>query len=300
MRENDFLNWLSDQAPEHPAVEIPIGDDMAAVRLPGPLAILKIDQCLDQVHVDCRTQSAQAIGQKAVNRCLSDCAAMACVPSALLLSVALPHNATEDFARELYLGCRSAADIFRCPIVGGDTAVWDQRLAITVAAVGSQTGPLARRNAGKPGDLILVSGALGGSILGRHLTFTPRIELAQQLITRVQIHAMMDLSDGLLADLPRLCRASGTGALVYLPHVPVHDDARTLAAQTGRQPIEHALGDGEDYELLLTLSSEDAEKVTDLGLSAIGMLTAEKDLVVIDGTGSRMPWPKGGYEHGES
>lgn len=297
MKENDFLSWLAENTPEHPAVKIPIGDDMAAIDIASSLAVLKIDQCLDLVHVDSRIHTPQEIGRKAVNRCLSDCAAMACMPAAILLSVALPDHVTANFAQQLYLGCRSAADAFHCPIVGGDTGVWDQRLAITVAAVGRQIGPLIRRGGGKPGDLICVSGPLGGSILGRHMTFTPRIELAQQLAMRVDIHAMMDLSDGLLADLPRLCKASNTGALVYLPHVPVHDDAGKLAAQTGKRPVDHALGDGEDYELLLTLSPQDAERAFDLGITAIGMLTAEPGLWIVEESGGRHPWPHGGYEH---
>lgn len=297
MKENDFLNWLADNTPNHPAVDIPIGDDMASVDLAGSPALLKIDQCLDQVHVDSRVHTPQEIGRKAVNRCLSDCAAMACAPAAILLSVALPRRVSAEFAQQLYLGCRSAADAFNCPIVGGDTGVWDQRLAVTVAALGRKTGPTIRRDGGKPGDLICVSGELGGSILGRHLTFTPRIELAQQLAARVSIHSMMDLSDGLLTDLPRLCRASHTGALIYLPHVPIHNDARRLAGQSGREPVEHALGDGEDYELLLTLAPEDAAKASDLGITAIGMLTAESDLCLIDAAGGRLPWPSGGYEH---
>lgn len=297
MKENDFLQWLDQVTPKHPAVDIPIGDDMAAVTLPDSPALLKIDQCLDLVHVDSRTQSPFDIGRKAVNRCLSDCAAMACMPAAVLISVALPRQTSADFAQQLYLGCRAAADAFDCPIVGGDTGVWDQRLAITIAALGRKIGPIARRDGGKPGDVICVSGELGGSILGRHLTFTPRIELARELARRVNIHAMMDLSDGLLADLPRLCRKSGTGAIIYAPHIPIHQDVLVLSAQTGKLPVQHALGDGEDYELLLTLAQEDVARVADLDITPIGMLTAEPGLFLADGSGQLQPWPAGGYEH---
>ena len=135
MRENDFLRWIRENTPQHPAVPLGIGDDMAVVDIGASPAILKTDQCLDQVHFDLRQHSATQAGHKAVNRCLSDCAAMACLPAALMISVALPREGPgsgEAFAKELFLACRDAGAAFGCPLVGGDTGMWDQRLAITV------------------------------------------------------------------------------------------------------------------------------------------------------------------------
>src|SRR5437660_1417979 len=110
MRENDFLNWLQERAGNSPAVPVGIGDDMAGVTLSSwqNMALLKIDQALDGVHFDLAVHSARAAGIKAVNRCLSDCAAMACRPAAILVSVALPKSADEQLARELFLGCEAA------------------------------------------------------------------------------------------------------------------------------------------------------------------------------------------------
>lgn len=303
MRENDFLSWLAANAPAN--VPLGIGDDMAAVTLASHanLALLKIDQALDKIHFDLSVHSPRAAGIKAVNRCLSDCAAMACRPVALLLSVALPDTADEAFARELFLGCRDAAGVFSCPIVGGDTAIWDQSLALTVAALGATSRPPITRAGARPGDAILVSGQLGGSILGRHMTFTPRIELAEQLAAAVHITAMMDLSDGLAQDLPRLCASSNVGAIVAPAQLPIHPDAATLAARDGLPAGLHALADGEDYELLLTVPESELAKIfptpgaATFPLTRIGTITRERTLHLLTPDEALQPWPRAGWEH---
>ncbi len=213
MRENQFLQWIRDNTPMHEKVHVNVGDDMAAVEIGGGLAVLKIDQCLDRVHFDLREHTAAQAGRKAVNRCLSDCAAMGCLPAAIMVSVALPREGPasgEAFAKELFLACRDAGAVFDCPLVGGDTAVWDQRLALTVSALGriGKNEKLILRSGAKVGDVLFVSGSLGGSILGRHLSFEPRILLAQKLIKAAGdgLHAMMDVSDGLGAGYPAYVR----------------------------------------------------------------------------------------------
>ncbi len=306
MKENDVLDWIARNAKSYPWVQIGVGDDMAAVTLPGGefsnLALLKIDQALDQVHFDLRSHRPAAAGKKAVNRCLSDCAAMACVPTAILISVALPQTATTAMMRELFDGCQAAAAAFNCPIVGGDTAIWDQRLAITVAALGSSIRPPIRRSGAKAGDALCVTGKLGGSILGRHLDFIPRIEPAQQLAAAINIHAMMDLSDGLAMDLPRMMTASGTGACVNAAWVPIHPDALRLQQRDGKPALQHALCDGEDYELLFAVDSDDARQLanvdSDISVTIIGRVTPPPgQCVLMDEYGHMQAWPKGGWEY---
>jgi thiamine-monophosphate kinase len=309
MRENDFLRWIAAQTPPHPRVPLNVGDDMASVRLgegSGPPALLKIDQCLDGVHFDLRRHTAGQAGRKAVNRCLSDCAAMACRPAAILIAVALPREGPgsgEAAAREMFLACRDAAAVFDCPLVGGDTAIWDGRLAITVAALGVSAagGREVRRAGAEVGDTLLVSGQLGGALKGRHLTFVPRIELALKLARAAGpgLHAMMDLSDGLAQDLPRLCAASGVGAEVHTGQLPIHPDAEALAAEDGVPAGLHALADGEDYELLFALdpaATPEIVHLSDVPLTAIGTVTA-RDLRLIDAAGAAHPWPRGGWEY---
>ncbi len=314
MRENDFIAWITAQSPPTPAVRIGIGDDMAAIATESPdsgalrgtgvlspLVLLKIDQALDQVHFDLATHTPREAGRKAVNRCLSDCAAMACLPRAILISVALPQSAGDDFARELFLGSRDAAAVFNCPLVGGDTAIWNQRLAITVAAMGTAEHDPIRRSGAKPGDIVCVSGQLGGSILGRHMTFTPRVAFSQKLATAANIHAMMDISDGLAMDYPRLLAASGCGGVVDTRRLPVHPDARNLATQDGQPAWRHALSDGEDYELLFTLAASDfpliANLDTDVPVTAIGTVTGSGPLQLILPDGTAISWPVGGWEY---
>ncbi len=308
MRENDFLRWIHANTPSAEGVPVNIGDDMAAVSIAPSLALLKTDQCLDQVHFDLRQHTAVQAGTKAVNRCLSDCAAMACIPAAIMISVALPKEGPgsgEAFAKALFLACRDAAAVFNCPLVGGDTAVWDQRLAITVSALGRipEGQRLITRSGARAGDTLFVSGALGGSILGRHLSFTPRMALAQKIAHAAKggLHAMMDLSDGLAQDLPRLCEASGMGARVYPARLPLHEDAWAVAENDSLPAGVHALIDGEDYELLFAIDPGAVPEIvnlTDVPLTAIGEVTAERAVALVDENGHAHPWPRAGWEHG--
>nr|MBA2708880.1 thiamine-monophosphate kinase [Gemmatimonadaceae bacterium] len=194
-------------------------------------------------------------------RNLSDCAAMACLPEAAVAAVALPKRplaglALLDFAKELYVGLREAADVYSCVLVGGDTASWDGKLAITVTILARSAGiPPITRSGAKPGDHVYITGPLGGSILGRHMTFKPKIEqgrLIGLLGTLGAVHAMIDVSDGLSRDLKHICRQSGVGAIIEADCIPIHEDATALCLRDGISALEHALHDGEDHELLFT------------------------------------------------
>jgi thiamine-monophosphate kinase len=252
--EFDFITWVRTQQKATALVPLPAGDDMATLRWPAEdLLLAAVDQVLDGVHFDSAVHSPRAIGRKVMNRNLSDCAAMACLPAAALVSVAAPHGCGEAYLRELYLGIKEAGDVFECPIVGGDTGSWPGKLAVTVSILGRSAGvtPITRAGA-HANELIYVTGSLGGSILGRHMTFAPRVVLARQLARDYRLTAMIDVSDGLSRDLGHLCWESHVGAVVDAALLPIHDDARVLSARDGRPPLEHALHDGEDHELLFT------------------------------------------------
>ena len=264
--EFDFIDWIRSMQRPSGLVKLGVGDDLAVLNWPeNDLLLVGVDQVLDGVHFDSRIHSPRSIGKKAMNRNLSDCAAMACLPAAAVAAVALPRGAGEEFARELYLGMREAADVFDCPIVGGDTGVWDGRLALTVTIMGRSAGiePIARSGA-KPGDWIYVSGPLGGSLSGRHMTFEPRINLARELAGAFEIHAMIDLSDGLSRDLQHICRQSGVGALIESDQLPLHEDIGKIP-QNDWSPAEHAVHDGEDYELLFASPGCDHPAVFRIG-----------------------------------
>jgi thiamine-monophosphate kinase len=300
--EFDFIDWIRSQQPRTDAVPVPAGDDLAVLKWPaGDLLLVGVDQVLDGVHFDSATHPPRAIGRKVMNRNLSDCAAMACLPAAAVTTVALPKGIGLDYAKELYLGLREAADRFDCAIIGGDTASWGGRLVVTVTILGRPAGvePVTRAGA-RPGDGLYVTGPLGGSRLGRHMTFAPRIALARELTRASRPTAMIDLSDGLSRDLRQICQSSGVGAVLDSSAIPVCDDARELSARDGRPPLEHALHDGEDHELLFTMP-ETAAAAAILArrpeIRRIGTITRGEGIWLQNPDGSREALPAGGWEH---
>ena len=261
--ESDLLERLRKASVATPAVPIPIGDDLAAMFWDGgDLLLIGIDQVLGGVHFDANAHSPAQIARKAVDRNLSDCAAMACLPHAMVMSIAAPRgtdvNALIDAARD-------AGRRFDCLLVGGDTGSWPGPLAISVAMVGRSEGvkPVTRCGA-RPGDRLYVTGPRGGSILGRHIDITPRIHEARALARSCDLHAMLDISDGLSRDLDRMCRASQVGATLDAHAIPIHPDAFRM--NDGVLPLDHALHDGEDHELLLACPRCDHPGVTCIGV----------------------------------
>ena len=278
MSEFAFIKWLTNQQQSKGLVRTAAGDDMAVLDFPrGELLLVGVDQVLDQVHFDATEHTARQIGAKVMNRNLSDCAAMACLPVAAVVAVALPRGCGMEYARDLYLGLKEAADKFDCAIIGGDTASWEGRLACSVTVLVRSAGinPVLRRGA-KVGDGIFVSGALGGSILGRHMDFIPRINLARELAGRYRLSAMLDISDGLSRDLGHICEESGVGAMLLGEQIPIHEDARRLAARDGKEAWEHALHDGEDHELVFT----SADRIELEGITRIGEVIAGNEIQV--------------------
>jgi thiamine-monophosphate kinase len=292
--EFDFIQWIQSQQTPSQLVKLGVGDDLAVLNWPkDDLLLVGCDQVLDGVHFDSKVHSPRAIGKKAMNRNLSDCAAMACLPAAAVATVALPRDVGEEYAKELYLGMKEAADVFACPIIGGDTGSWPGKLAVTVSILGRSEGimPVSRGGA-VPNQRIYVTGPLGGSILGRHMTFLPKIQTARDLAKTGAIGSMIDLSDGLSRDLPHICRQSGVGAVLLEEMIPVHEDAIEMR-RDGHSPLEHALHDGEDYELLFT--SNDVIPGALPGI-LIGWTTAEPAVRIRTMQGD-MPLEPKGWEH---
>lgn len=274
--EFDFIHWIQKQQQAGGNIIVPAGDDMAVLRWSGEdLLLVAVDQVIDGVHFDSAIHSPRQIGRKVMNRNLSDCAAMACLPAGAVACVALPQGCGQEYARELYMGMREAADAFDCGIVGGDTGSWAGKLVASVTILGRSAGIApVRRSGAKVGDWIYVTGALGGSILGRHMDFVPRIALARSLAGAHKITAMIDISDGLSRDLAHICRSSGVGAEIESERIPVHADAVTLSAKDGRPALEHALHDGEDHELAFT----SPEAITMPGVVRIGRIVEGQDI----------------------
>ena len=227
-----------------------------------------------------------------MNRNLSDVAAMGGRPLAATLSLVVPRSMTLDQVQEVYLGAEEAGLAAACPIVGGDFASWDSRLVVTVGILGTVDHPVLREGS-LPGQTLFVTGALGGSILGRHLTFEPRVGLSRRLAAGGDETAMIDLSDGLSRDLGHVCRASSVGAVIDAAAIPVHGDAVEVSRRDGRPPLDHALHDGEDYELLFTGRPREYP-----GATRVGVVTDEPGATWLRlADGSRRPLAPEGWGH---
>jgi thiamine-monophosphate kinase len=304
--ESQFIAWLRSRLGEHAALRLGPGDDAAVVRMgDGHECVVTTDLLTDGVDFDLAGDAASRVGRKALAVNLSDLAAMAARPVAAVIAVALPRQNGLAIAQELYEGLLPLADRYGVAIAGGDTNTWDAPLAIAITLFGTPgpSGPLVRSGA-RPGDRILVTGEFGGSILGRHFDFEPRVDEALLLAGRYPLHAGIDVSDGLSLDLSRLAAASDCGALVRLDQIPVAQAAVELASQRtdGLTPLDHALGDGEDFELILAVPASAAERMLTeqpLGvrLTCIGEFVPEHGLWEQLPDGERRKLEPRGWEH---
>ena len=244
--EDRLLAELLPSLGRHRRVLTRAGDDCAVVQAPGgnKLVLLKCDCVVENVHFK-RSADPVAVGWKAMMRPLSDFAAMSGVPQFALITLMLPPRTTVAWVKMTYQGMRRAAAKFDVAIVGGETSRAPSVAAISVSVSGYvEPNRRVLRSGGRAGDDLYVTGRLGGSIRGRHLSFLPRIEEARWLTKNFKINAMMDLSDGLGTDLPRLAEASQVGFEVDEASLPRSSGATT----------RQAVSDGEDYELIFAIS----------------------------------------------
>lgn len=259
MSELELLRWIRARLPRRDGrIVVDSGDDAAVVRGVRGLWAFKIDSVLEGVHFDGRIARPEEVGHKAIARPLSDLAAMGAVPAFALAAIAIPRRTPESEVRRVILGMERTARRFGTAIVGGDLASHGGGLALSVALLGRvRGGPPLRRSGARPGDVLAVTGTLGGSLLGKHLRFVPRVREAQAIRRRFRVRAMIDVSDGLLRDLGHLCEESGVGAVLDEARIPISAAARAMARRDGRSALDHALADGEDYELLFALPAEE-------------------------------------------
>jgi thiamine-monophosphate kinase len=258
---------------ELPASRRFIGDDCAVVEFAGAknLLVLKTDCVVEKIHFKPST-NAELVGWKAMMRPLSDFAAVSAVPQFALITLILPAARSTSWIKKLYRGLKRASAKFDVAIVGGETSGTRGPVTISVSVAGFvEKNRKVSRAGGKKGDDLFVTGRLGGSLRGKHLQFVPRIEQSRWLTTNFRLHAMMDLSDGLGVDLPRLARASRLGFKIDKNALPLAPGAT----------IDNAISHGEDYELLFAISPRYRarlqktwrKKFPKLPLTRIGCLT---------------------------
>lgn len=269
--EFDLIGRLKSQVQADARVSLGIGDDCAILTPPPDRDVLiTTDMLLDGVHFLSDQHSLEQIARKSMAVNISDIAAMGGDPVAAFVSLALPRSWTESQAHQLMSALANAAREFAVQIAGGDTTTWQAPLAINITLYGyAKTGEAILRSGAQPGDIICVSGPLGGSLHGSQFTFTPRVGEARWLKDHFLIHAMIDLSDGLISDLGHILTASQVGAELISGQIPISEMAYSL--NDDKTPLEHALSDGEDFELLWTLPAPEFEKLQQ---------TAEKPVVV--------------------
>jgi thiamine-monophosphate kinase len=267
---------------------------------PGAVGLVTTDMLMEGTCFRLAEAGPRLVGRKAMAVNLSDIAAMAGRPVAAVVSVALPQQGGRALAEQLYLGLRELADEYQTAIIGGDTNSWKGPLVISVTLLGEATGrgPV-RRSGAQPGDWLLVTGPLGGSIRGKHLTFCPRVQEALQLHASTDLHALIDISDGLAADVGHLCTESHCGAVLRAEAIPLTPEALTM--NDGRTPLEHALSDGEDFELVLTLAPNEAQQLLQTqpipGIHLVHLGACVEQGLWLEENGQRRALEARGYVH---
>lgn len=301
--ETELTTWLRGRLPRHDCAPLGLTDDAALLMWDGQQCVATVDMLNEGVDFRLAVDEPRRIGRKALAVNLSDLAAMAARPAAALVALSLPRDGGLRLARELYEGMIPLAEEFEIAIAGGDTNCWDGPLAIGVTAIGCVMPPGVWRRAGaRSGDRILATGRFGGSILGRQFDFRPRVHEALLLHERYEIHAAIDVSDGLSLDLARLAAESGVGAELELSAVPISPDAFALSQRQndGVGPLDHALADGEDFELLLAAAPEVASRIVAdqplaVEITDLGQFISEPGLWASGG--ERRPLKPRGYLH---
>ncbi|MDD2762503.1 MAG: thiamine-phosphate kinase [Opitutaceae bacterium] len=243
--------WLGDVCPPPP---FGIGDDCAVLPPAPRRQLVTTDPVIYGRHFN-DTVPPRAVGDKLLKRNLSDLAAMGARPTAAVIALALDPRVRTRWLEQFYRGLAAAARRFGVAVVGGDVAQADGFLGAFLTLFGEAAGPrVVPRTGAHRGDWIYVTGTLGGSLLGRHWRFTPRLAAGAWLAHRREVRAMMDVSDGLARDLHALTPPGAVPALTAAA-IPVSPDARRQARHTGHTPLHHALSDGEDYELLFAVAA---------------------------------------------
>lgn len=290
--EDALIALITRKLPSNGDVVVGAGDDCAIVTPCGKAweILLKTDCVVEGVHFLRETPPDQ-VGWKAMARVVSDMAAMAGVPLHAMITIVLPPDHEVARVEQLYAGLRRCAERYGISIVGGETSTGPLAM-ISVSMMGkvNRKRRLLRTTA-EPGDAIFVTGKLGGSIRGRHLNFEPRLNEAHWLAACIPVHAMMDVSDGLAKDLPRMAEAAGLSYVIEEERLPVHKGCT----------LQQAWGDGEDYELLFSVSADDAmrlqhawkRKFPQLSLTCIGRFVKK-------GKGKTPRFQEQGWEHFKS
>ena len=275
-----------------------IGDDAAVFKTSKNMwNVVTVDALVEGIHFDLRYSNFKKLGRKALSSNLSDIAAMGAVPTWALLNLTIPAKITADNITELYRGISEIAKKYQTQVIGGNITRAKSELVICITLLGEvEPRYILKRSSAKVGDIIAVTGDLGGSHAGlsilqnrkrssvfsyiteKHLNPEPRNEWIRLLLKKgVKINSCIDISDGLSSDLSHICRASKAGAELELAHIPVHPETLRAAQLKKDNILDYVLHGGEEYELLMTLTPKNfkkAKRILGKNITAIGRMTA--------------------------
>ncbi len=301
--ERELIRRLTPKLPLRPDVILGTGDDCAIVRGENGFDLLYTTDAVIEGRHFIRESTPELIGRKAVARALSDIAAMGGEPVHLLVNLVANPNETLERIERVYDGLSRMCAQHGVSVIGGDTAS-GIALELHIFLTGRvPSGRALRRQGAKIDDVIYVTGSLGGSIRGKHFEFQPRLAEGRWLREENFANCMIDLSDGLATDLRHIVVASDVSAIIDATRIPVSPDVAQL--ESVRSPLDHALLDGEDFELLFTVpdcrqSEFEAvwAKIFDLPVTAIGRIgRGPPNIQIIDALGLTTDLPDAGFEH---
>lgn len=306
-----------------------ISDDAAVYAVGGGrVHIATTDMLVEGVHFDRLFMPMEYLGTKSIAVNVSDVAAVNGLPRFATVALGVPETVSVEQVEGLYRGMRKACEAYGVVIVGGDTSAAHQ-LTISVTVIGeAPEEDVVYRSGAAPGDLLCVTGDLGGAFAGlkvlleqrRELevqgeSFTPNVGEYQYVIQRqlvpkarvdvvrdwkargIKPHALIDLSDGLGSDIHHICSQSGCGAEIHVAALPVALETRKVADHFEEDVDTFALFGGEDYELLFAASKDDVDRMDDTSFRIIGRFTPDPEVVVTMPDGQSFPLRRGGYEH---
>jgi thiamine-monophosphate kinase len=314
--EFGLIGQIAKKVAASPSVPLGIGDDAAALLpTPGTVTLITSDMLLEGVHFDLAFCDARSLGRKSLAVNLSDLAAMGAQPRHFLLGLALPASVDMAVVDGFMEGIIEQADRFGVILVGGDTCASKGGIAISITALGEQRPELVLKRGGAAvGDLVYLTGTVGDSAAGlvelrkgvrggylaaRQLDPEPRVQAGVALAEGRAASAMIDVSDGVLADLGHICEMSGVGARVSVAALPLSDDYR---AACGDDPTL-ALSGGEDYELLFCSRPEKRNEVEEilrsvgLPVAVIGEITSGGGVEVVTADGEKSTPTSRGFDH---
>jgi len=327
--EFGLINRIKELTQKHQPQNVIVGidDDAAAIRIiDNEILLLTTDTMIEGVHFDLSYFTCFQLGQKIMAVNISDIAAMGGRPSYVLIALSIPPTVPLKSVEELYQGIIRIGDRYDISIIGGDTTSTPQNIFISITLVG-YTNPekLTLRSGAKEGDVVCVTGFLGMSkaglkvlrdeelvkqdkfekLISKHLTPEPRLHEAQFLVQNGNIHSMIDVSDGLLADLDHICKLSNVGAEIFSETIPVEESTKRVAHHFDDSWLNYAISGGEDFELLITMPENDYnkivhdfEKILRLNLTKIGRIVKkDKGVKVFDKGGKVIPINSRGYDH---